>query len=422
MKKVRLLLALTLACLLLYMTACRSDKTINATGEEYFDEKGFSTDSTLSFLTEKYPNSIKCYVEVSGSMNGFLRANKATQFKEDVWSILSDFNPLINNIYTFSSQCVAMPLDAFRTKMNEGAFVSAASTHIPDMLQQIIKDLDWENGESAILISDMKYSPTGIQSMPILLEQYKTDIRNLIGESGISLSLLAATSNYLNKAGQEICANSPYYYLILGKAENIVWLRNCIATLLNERYAGSIECGIDYQTPSFSLDNKPYNLSRLENAPTYTDFDREYSDTCAFTVALNLEAYPWGICNPDIIKELVQVRMKNGSEIKIDTIVCHEDNHFNNELKRIAIAAIRLKVYDMYEDCDVAELTFTLPDNQMLVNRITPPQFRSFWGATSENEYDKSFSIENFIQGCFRGSKNLGSKQPIRILISTINQ
>ena len=48
--------------------------------------------------------------------------------------------------------------------------------------------------------------------------------------------------------------------------------------------------------------------------------------------------------------------------------------------------------------------------------------FSKFEDADNENEYDKSFSIEGFIRGCFQQSKpSIWSKEPSRILITTRN-
>ena len=108
--------------LLFLLSAC---KPFNAFPHPSFDDAGCLTD-TLSqqhFVSE-LPAKIKFYVEASGSMNGFFRSNKATQFKHDVWSVFSDFEALLDEIYVFEQQKVqpkAMGLQEFKQGMNGGA-------------------------------------------------------------------------------------------------------------------------------------------------------------------------------------------------------------------------------------------------------------------------------------------------------------
>lgn len=218
------LLLCSLSLLFLISACC---KPINAIYHPSFDDNGCLTD-TLSqqhFVSES-PAKIKFYVEASGSMNGFFRSNKATQFKHDVWSIFSDFEALLDEIYVFEQQKVqpkAMGLQEFKQRMNGGAFSSSASTEVPEMFESVINSLNSEVGEVAVLVSDMKYSPVGSRTMDVKLSQYATDVRNIVMKNPhISLSLVVATSDYLDKSGVVVCPDSPYYYLIIGKAENVV--------------------------------------------------------------------------------------------------------------------------------------------------------------------------------------------------------
>ena len=64
---------------------------INTINDSHFDENGIYLDSLGATFQAIMPTSLDFYVEVSGSMNGFFRANKATAFKTDVWAIVSNF-------------------------------------------------------------------------------------------------------------------------------------------------------------------------------------------------------------------------------------------------------------------------------------------------------------------------------------------
>ena len=108
------------------------EKHLNPNELPHFDKDG-NYKEKVATLTSKVPSEIKFYVEVSGSMNGFFRSNKPTQFKKDVWSVFSDFASLTEGINIFVQQGqspINISLSDFRNKMNAGAFVSGASTSI----------------------------------------------------------------------------------------------------------------------------------------------------------------------------------------------------------------------------------------------------------------------------------------------------
>ena len=404
-----------------YLVAC-GDEVINAIHHPSFNDDGSLCDtlSTKHFMSEN-PVRIKFYIEASGSMNGFFRANKVTDFKHDVWSIFSDFEKLLDNIYVFEQQN-ALPqelnLQTFKRKMSGGEFVSSASTEVPSMLEIVINSLDFSKGESAVLVSDMKYSPVGSKTMEVKLSQYASDVRNLVMKHGdLTLSLVAATSDYLAKDGSSACKKSPYYYLIIGKAENVVWLKNCIATILkdNKRYVDAIDWGIDYQSPAFDL-VKIDNGFRLDNAPTITDIDEEYSDTCSFNIVIDMKNYPWKMVEDGLLKDSLSIKSVHGSTVKVDTIAYQVKNHANKQLEREAKAIVTVKVSDMFDKADVIEWSFAVSEAEIT------GLFSSFLGAKSEQELDKTFSLESFIRGCYAGKATKWCEEPNRILLSKIKQ
>ena len=57
---------------------------INSIPDPHFDEYGAPLD-TIQFYSPKQPNSVKLYIETSGSMNGFFRANQDNKLKKTVW-------------------------------------------------------------------------------------------------------------------------------------------------------------------------------------------------------------------------------------------------------------------------------------------------------------------------------------------------
>lgn len=393
---------------------------INAIYHPSFEENGHLCDS-LEHLISEPPSKVKFYVEASGSMNGFFRANKATQFKHDVWSIFSDFEVLLDRVYVFEHQKVEprkLPLLDFKKKMNSGQFISSSSTEVPDMLEVVVNSLNLSKGEISVLVSDMKYSPVGSKAMEVKLSQYASDIRNLVMKNPeLALSLVAATSDYIAKDGSVACDKSPYYYLIIGKSENVLWLKNCISTILSDysSYVDAIDWGIDYKSPSFEL-SKIDNGIKLENEPVITDIDENYSDTCSFNIVIDMKNYPWKMLDDRLLKKSFHIKTTEGSTAKVDTIVYFVNNHTDKQLKREAKAVIKVKVSDMYSEADVVEWSLAVPEGDINA------QFASFIGAESERELDKSFSVDSFIRGCFAGKSNTWCKEPNRILLSKIKQ
>lgn len=239
------------------LSSCGGD--INTNADPNFDEEGnLIKDSTDVKFERQLPSSVKFFVEVSGSMNGFFRANRSTQFKTDVWNVLSSFSGLAPNVSILTndgSQGATLSLADFRTQMNTGAFVSSASTRVPTMLQTILNNLNTDAGEVAVLISDMKYSPVGAAAPAVLMSQYTTDINRILGQFGKSISVICATSDYLDKQGNVVANRSPYYYVILGNQENVAEVRNYISLLLKLQghYVDNIESGFNYGRPEYSF-------------------------------------------------------------------------------------------------------------------------------------------------------------------------
>ena len=77
--------------------------TVNTTESKFFTKEGISTEKTKTFVSQP-PTNVKFYVEVSGSMNGFFRSNLSTKFKNDVWSVITDFVSSDGQVYVYGDQ------------------------------------------------------------------------------------------------------------------------------------------------------------------------------------------------------------------------------------------------------------------------------------------------------------------------------
>ena len=403
--------------LLITMLMISCGDIINTNNNEHFDDEGYLiTDSTVSQFSIESPNKIKFYVEVSGSMNGFFRANKPTKFKADVWQILSYYAPAADGVTILTNdgtQGAKLQIGKFQTQMNTGAFVSSASTKVPIMLQSILQNLDTEAGEVAVLISDMKYDPVGAAAPNVLLTQYSTDISTIFGQFGKAICLIGATSEFLDKTGTSICNTSPYYYLVMGKPEHVAELRNGISTLLvnNGSFIDNIESGFNYGSPTYTF-GIPDNCYQLDdNEPTFLGYDPDFCDTCTIKLKIDLANYRWAISKKELFEQAFQCKTLYGSEVKVGNVDIEIQNITDKVLKRTAIATVDLKLCHMATDSEVIEWTLTLPD-------LDITEFAPYLEGLNPNDVTKSFSVENFIKGMFYGGVINKSLQPNYILIS----
>lgn len=408
-------LCFTLLCVFLFQN-CKSS-IINTNRDGHFTDEGYLVD-TITPFKRTLPSSVKFYVEVSGSMNGFFRANRPTDFKTDVWDILNTFSALAPNVTILTndgSKGATLPLSDFRTNMNTGAFVSSASTKVPLMLQTIIDNLNTEEGEVAVLISDMKYSPVGSAAPSVLMSQYKTDINGIIGRFGKAISLIGVTSDYLDKGGNVISLRSPYYFVILGNQENVAEIRNKISLLLKKRshFVDNIESGFNYGHPEYS-----FGVSRecfqLENEPTFIGYEEPNPDTCTIKLKVPLENYRWIMAEDNIFRDAFKVKSIYGSSVEVGKIdidvkdVTGPDKQLNRE----AFATVDLKIFNMPTDSDVLEWNLELP----VTNYALFSEF--FDGANDENDPNKSYSVLDFLTGVFSGGVVTHDLKPNYILIS----
>lgn len=399
----------------LFLVACTPP--INTLFDPHFSEDGYYIGSIAETFKASQPNQVNFYVEVSGSMNGFFRANKATEFKNDVWSIVSNFgNPGVSVLSNQGTILKKYSSHEFQKRMISGSFVSTASTKVPIMMETILQDLKYNNGACSVLISDMKYSPVGTAGMPVLLSMYQTDIRNLIGQyEGLSVSLIAATSDFLDKKGNTLCPNSPYYYVIMGRDKEVAYMRNRIITLLEKNYVESIEMGFDYKSPAYTF-GIPNNCIQLGNEPCFTDYDYNYNDTCRVKLNLDLSDYRWIIADENMLRQNLIVTSTYGASVEIGEISLVVDNHYEREFIRKAIANIELNITDMYGDSDVILWYLNHPDQYMNETLL------DYLSGQDENDCTKSFSVDKFISGIFNAVQNKWIKEPNRILISKIKQ
>lgn len=414
MKKNGLAIAfLSIIGLLFFMVLSCND--INSVEDSHFTKDGIylpDTDSVRTFEIV-HPSKIKYYIEVSGSMNGFFRANQPTQFKTDVWEIMSYLSAIPSDVTVLTNNGSTggrMTIDDFRQQMNTGSFISSASTQVPIMLASIINDIKPEQGEVAVLISDMKYSPVGVAAPKVLMEQYSSDVSRILGTYHKPVCLISAVSNYLDKKSE--VNESPYYFFLIGNEGEVAYLRNCVSTLLdnNHHFIDNIESGFDYGVPTYSFGIPEY-CYQLDEEPTFVDFDESASDTCIINLKVDLARYRWIMADTECFKNSFKCKALYGSNVSVGNVKIEVQNITERKLDRTATAIVQLKLYDLALESEVIEWSLELPD-------LNDDKFVRFYNAAGEYDFIKSYSIENFIRGIFYGGVTNKTLKPNYILIS----
>lgn len=401
-------------------------RVVNSIDDPNFDETGAPIDTSITFFSPQLPESVKLYIETSGSMNGFFRANKANHFKQTVWSVFSGLSGISDgNVYTMSNGGdINSPISLadFRYNMNAGKFVSNSSTRIPAMLNNILKDIDTNKCETAILVSDMKYSPVTATKAPEL-SQYQTEIRNILADyPNISISFVCAKSEFISKNGAIAEANSPYYFIIIGRYENVAAVRNDIARWCEatSSYIESGDMAMNYRTPQYSIlsvENGVLSTDHPQNL--ITTFDRGVSDTCSFIIRVDMTGYPWRAVDAKALTKCFTAKAVYGSSLGFELLTDDEhlvdDHAYKGDFKRVAYADYLVKLYDVALDDEVIEWTFT----NKPFDGLYSVDFITIISADQEDDLSGSFSFNKFIEGCFNARLNTCDEIPVRILVSS---
>lgn len=407
---------------LILLVLCSCKENINTNNHLSFNDLGELVERFDTAKIEE-PDSIEIFLEASGSMNGFYRAGIPTNFKRDIWSLVSEFRNQTETVLLFSdamANCQKMHSDIFRDKMNAGNLVSSNSTDVPSMIKTMIRKLDEEENSVCMLVSDLKYSPVGLGSPAVLMQQYTTDIINIFKSKPYSISLFGLTSQYFNSDGSERCAKSPYYILIIGREQNLRWVRNKIYNRLHTEVIGVSDFGMNMGTPQYSIlpiKNRTGVISNLSKLPLHALTSYDKIDSATFWVAINTKHLPLKI---DYCKH-IDIKAVYGSHVEVvsvDTVLdlALFDPIDTTMIRTIgATILIKCKLSNMTSDSEVVEIF--IPDDPNQNKWI-----EAFYGAQQESECLKTISIEGLINGIDNSLKSSKiCEKSMKILVSKKN-
>ena len=397
-------MALVVIALLIISSVGGCSVCSNPIHRKWFGENGsIIKDTSLtnkdSFLI-RTPSKVHFYMEASGSMNGFLRGGVPTDFKKDVWQVINYYSNNVPCISVLSSdggktRALKLSVSQFQNPFNSGGFVCGQSTNLHNMIKDITGDFDSDNDEVAVFVSDMEYDPVGAVAPQVLASVFATDMATTFANFRRSVSLVAAISNSVDKQGNIQTAQRPYYYLIMGKAECVASVRNCISSMLdaNNHYIDNIETGFDYG-------NVPYSISSYAGCVQIgkdPSFHSITSAGCKIVLGLKLENYRWLLStDKDVMQRSFKIKGINGTKVTVDSISYDIKNVVDNQLKRDATAFVHLSVNQMPYDCDILQWYLDIPvtDNSKLAHLFTD----------TPNSLEQTFSLKEFIIGMFRAS------------------
>ncbi len=388
------------------MLASCGETVVNTVGDPHFTESGelITEESNEPSLVLECPRQIKLYVEVSGSMNGFFRSDKTTDFKTDLWNIVGNHDGFIPQVYLLTQNGTvgaSMTKEKFRNEMNRGAFVSTSSTRIPTMIETMINELDTDSDEVAVLVSDMEYEPVGQAAPDVLLSQYSTDVSRILGHAGKAVCLIGASSNTFDRKGNEGIAH--YYYLIIGKDKHVGYLRNSFSTLMSmkDHFVENIETGFNYGTIRHEFGIPRNCFQEDPEQPTFTQaFER--GDTCQIRLRVDLSNYRWMLAEESAVRSCFSVKaLHDGATVAVGDIKFEVDNLTDRVLKRTAIATVDIKVFDMVNESVVLEWNIDLPDYEK-----------------GNFDFEQTRSLGKFITAFHQGGVLNSDLKPNYILIS----
>ena len=325
-------------------------------------------------------------MDVSKGMCGYYAGKSATRFKTDVWSVLSSLNGELGTdsvVLLSEKKPKHISLTDFRDKMNAGKLLYDNNTSIPQMIENIVTGIDTIEGMVAVLISDMKYSPTGNSSPQALMAQYATDISNILARKEIATSLICAVSDY--RTASQTCDESPYYYLVVGNPKSLSNVRNEIVLKLKSSgsFVEVVESGVEYDRKLVASHVKAKGIMPLDKDKlVYGGYNSKVTDTIAITIGLNLSPFPHFLWNSDSLMRYIIVDASGLARCDVSDIEVSEK-----------MAEVTLKIYNFKEKDQ--KFAITLGG----YNPSLPRKTNQFYGAIKENDCDKTISIDQFIWG-----------------------
>lgn len=186
----------TLTIPFLLLLSCLLTSGCSSEDEDYPSQKG-KTKNTASTATTKYDYSV--YIESSGSLNGYLKPSGEGNFKENIYSLISELNSLASKkslslfdintrIIPAASNADAAQLDAYYRQLDEKTFRQRNDKQGGNQSQSDLKQvfrmvLDSTGaGQVSVLVTDGIFSPGRLTNAQDYFDQQKAGIQLFFSE------------------------------------------------------------------------------------------------------------------------------------------------------------------------------------------------------------------------------------------------
>jgi len=388
---------------------CEVDKTValaDGLDENYCPK----VDTTLK-LAEPSIAQVNIFLETSGSMSGYMPlSDPATDFQKNIATILADLNLKYTNHVTFysifNSNTPFLKLEngVAKEKILKGAFSWSGSTYLPVMLDSIIRGYS-KNNTVNIFISDCIYSPEKNDKKES--ELASSDIRTIVSPliDSSSITTFCLFSDFRAKVGTANISNkSPYYLIVQGKLENCHEIERLLIKSFKQssQLPAEINFGLKYSMPYYSVLPYTGTTSNFIANPCES-FKGAFvsiqaislaheNDSMKFWIGINLKDLPfYAVEQKYLDSNLVLTLNKGNAEIlaisdKAPKDLASDDKPIANNSTHFILVKIS-QLDDCLSTMSVG-LKYSRPSWVSLLNE-----------KKDENNRDKTFGLENIVQG-----------------------
>ena len=362
-------------------------------------------------------NQANVFLEVSGSMKGFMPTNKAngiTEFQKTIDPLLATIqqNNTIQSKAFFEVREKPYPIDY--TKISQtvryGIQQAASSTTIPAILDSIITGNP--NGVN-VLISDFIYSPENGRAVSFV----STDIYRVLAKAkqqGQAISIFAATSDFDGtfypaiKSTQKTIVNCcetpiPYYVWVIGKPEQVQLFNR---EVIKNTFPEEVHAGFAFAAPAYSVLDKYlpagawYCVSGSENCREVAVSDLQ--SPLEMVVGINLADLPQAFRSENYLKQNLKLEAEN-TDAKITGI--YPAAQFKTQTGVAGKNTTPLKPYSHFVKLKISK--FNAPQSDLHLSLANQrPAWVAQWTTQDDSQINqegaKTFNLSGILDGVER--------------------
>ena len=286
---------------------CISDEAVK--NAEFIDPCTGCMKVSTSTTSKKIIN-LKTYLEISGSMKGYMpgKKGKSTSFQKDMASL---FSWLVTNVNASSKKFYGIKddkttiefesKDDVASKISRANFSFGATTTLPDLVENVINQNKKE--DVSIIVSDFLYSPPNMMNLEGTLNVRLREM--FLKHPNMALSVYAFKSDFVgrfytvsNQTVLNCCSDKrPYYVWVLGEQSLVEQIDKIIneknINFLKELHVGKTYKKIEGEILSQSgRDETSIWQRKAECGNIITEGKIRDGERLTYTIGLNLNNLP----------------------------------------------------------------------------------------------------------------------------------